>query len=84
VKRSEQNDCGEPVGHCTLKALALAVTLSLKLITMLLSTATLVARLAGVVLSTVGAESVGPAVVKLKTKLDAIWSGGSITSVSVI
>ena len=44
----------------------------------------MVARFAGVVLLTVGAVSIGLAVVNEKTKLDAILSGGSFVSVSVI
>ena len=48
---------GEPAGHSRLKALAEAVTLSLKLMTMVELTGTLVALLAGVVLLTLGALS---------------------------
>ena len=51
---------------------ALAVTLSLKLMTTFELTATLVAEFTGVVLVTVGASSTGLAVVNEKTKLDAI------------
>ena len=56
------NACGERAGHSRLKALAEAVTLSLKLITMVELTATLVAPLAGVVLLTLGAVSPPPLV----------------------
>ena len=48
---------GEPAGHSRLKALAEAVTLSLKLMTMVELTGTLFALLAGVVLMTLGAPS---------------------------
>jgi hypothetical protein len=48
---------GEPAGHSRLKALAEAVTLSLKLITMVELTETLFALSAGVVLVTPGAPS---------------------------
>ena len=51
---------GEPAGHSRLKALADAVTLSLKLMTMVELTETLVAPLAGVVLLTLGAVSPPP------------------------
>src|SRR5580765_6295864 len=54
------NGCGEPVGHWRLNAVADAVTLSLKLITMVELKATLVAPLAGVVLLTKGAVSPPP------------------------
>ena len=52
------NVCGA-TGHSRANALALAVTLSLKLMTMFELTATLVAEFAGVVLVTVGAVSPG-------------------------
>ena len=51
---------GEPAGHSRLKALADAVTLSLKLMTMVELTGTLVAPAAGVVLLTLGAVSPPP------------------------
>ena len=51
---------GEPAGHSRLKALAEAVTLSLKLMTMVELTETLFAPLAGVVLLTLGAVSPPP------------------------
>ena len=54
------NGCGEPVGHWRLNAVADAVTLSLKLMTMVELNATLVARLSGVVLLTKGAGSPPP------------------------
>ena len=64
------NACGEP--HSSANALALAVTLSLKLMTTFEFTATLIAAFAGVVLMTVGAASIRSSVVKKKTMLDAI------------
>jgi hypothetical protein len=51
------NSRGEPSGHSRLKALAEAVTLSLKLIVMVELTETLLAPVAGVVLLTLGALS---------------------------
>ena len=51
---------GEPAGHSRLKALADAVTLSLKLMTMVELTGTLFAPAAGVVLLTLGAVSPPP------------------------
>ena len=51
---------GEPAGHSRLKALAEAVTLSLKSITIVEFTETLFAPLAGVVLLTLGAGSPPP------------------------
>ena len=59
-------------GHSRANALAVAVTLSLKLMTTFELTATLVAEFAGVVLVTVGASSTGLAVVNEKAKSDAI------------
>jgi len=54
------NACGEPFGHCSEKAEAVAVTLSLKLTTMVALTETLAAPAAGVVLMTLGAVSPPP------------------------
>ena len=51
------NDWGVPDGHCRLKALPLAVTLSPKLMVIVEPTATFVAPLAGVVVVTEGALS---------------------------
>ncbi len=53
------NDCGAPDGHSSANALAVALTLSLKLMTMAESTGTLVAAFAGAVAPTVGALSPG-------------------------
>jgi hypothetical protein len=54
------NARGEPAGHSRVNAEADAVTLSLKLMTILELTETLVAPLEGVVLLTLGAESPPP------------------------
>ena len=50
---------GDPFGHCTENAFAVALTLSLKLIDTAELTATAVAPLAGAVVVTVGAASDG-------------------------
>src|SRR5437764_884484 len=56
------NVCGEPVGHSKVNALAVAVTVSLKLMTTFELTGTLLAPFPGVALVTVGAVSGGGAV----------------------
>ena len=50
------NDCGAPDGHSSANALAVALTLSLKLMTMAESTGTFDAPFAGVVAPTAGAR----------------------------
>ena len=72
------NGTAEPTGHSRVKELVVACTLSLKLTMMGVFPPMPVAPLTGDVVSTVGAASV----VKLKTKLDTIVSGGSNASVS--
>jgi hypothetical protein len=66
------NACGDLAGHSRANAVALAVTLSLKFTTTFEFIGTWFAKLVGVVVLTLGAVSVGPAVVKEKEKSDAI------------
>src|SRR5262245_36909702 len=71
-----ENACGAPAGHWSVNAPAAADTLSLKLMTMLESTATLVAVFAGVVLFTPGALSPGgtPFAVTDRSSMASPWS----------
>lgn len=69
-----------PVGHSSTNDDVLKFTFSLKLMTILLLVATLVAPSAGIVLVTLG----GASVVKLKTKSASKASGGSMLSASVM
>ena len=69
------NGCGAPAGHSTVKALPVALTLSLKLMTMAESTGTFVAAFAGVVAPTAGAPSPGePPAVTEKSSTASPWS----------
>ena len=71
------NPCGAPAGTRRERT-ALAVTLSLKVMTIGESTGTPVAPLAGVVLVTDGAVSLAEAVVNVKLKFAAIGSGDAV------
>src|SRR5205085_6960736 len=72
---------GVPVGHAVVNALLVAVTDSLKAMSMVVSRATSVAPSAGDVLLTVGAVS---CVVNENIVSEAGWSGGSPVSTSLI
>src|SRR5438046_7967065 len=76
-----ENASGVPVGHSIENAVFVALTDSLKLMSMVVSRATSVAPSAGVVVLTLGAAS---CVVNEKLVFDAGWSGGSPVSVSLM
>ena len=74
------NVCGAPPGTASANAPAVAVTLSLKLMTMVESTGTLVAAFAGVVPVTAGASSPGDAMRRHREIVDrqAVVASGVI------